>query len=83
MTDCIAAFATTGNQAEAEKIAAALVDGRFRVACALRLLEFIGDDSIVIIHDFWFRAGPKYTQKVAQGDSGYGISGPLRRSGAQ
>lgn len=59
------------------KIDAALVDGRFRVACALRLLEFIGDDSIVIIHDFWFRAGPKYTQKVAQGDThrvpGYNI----------
>ena len=32
-----------------------LVDGRFRAACALKALWYIGDASIVMIHDFYGR----------------------------
>lgn len=32
-----------------------LVDGRFRLQCALKLLSYIKDDSVVLIHDFWIR----------------------------
>ncbi|OHT14810.1 hypothetical protein TRFO_14735 [Tritrichomonas foetus] len=35
-----------------------LIDGRFRVACALNIFTEIDDDTIVIIHDFFNR--PKY-----------------------
>lgn len=38
-----------------DKIDFALVDGRFRVACVLKLLPFIHDNSIVVMHDFWLR----------------------------
>ena len=34
---------------------AALVDGRFRVACALKLLPFLTQDSVLFMHDFWRR----------------------------
>lgn len=44
--------------AEAESFDVALVDGRYRVACALRLLTLIHDSSLVILHDFWNR--PQY-----------------------
>lgn len=33
----------------------ALVDGRFRLQCALRLLPHLGPDSILLLHDFWVR----------------------------
>ena len=33
----------------------ALVDGRFRLQCALRLLPHLGPDSILLLHDFWGR----------------------------
>ncbi|KAK3279409.1 hypothetical protein CYMTET_12707 [Cymbomonas tetramitiformis] len=36
----------------------ALVDGRFRVACALKLLNYFHDESVLLIHDFWTR--PQY-----------------------
>eukprot|EP00040_Diaphanoeca_grandis_P007300 m.40421 g.40421 ORF g.40421 m.40421 type:complete len:399 (+) comp18480_c0_seq1:392-1588(+) len=36
----------------------ALVDGRYRAACALKLLNYIGPKSVVFIHDFFAR--PKY-----------------------
>ena len=32
-----------------------LVDGRFRLQCALKLLSYITNDSVVLIHDFWVR----------------------------
>ncbi|GAB5363699.1 hypothetical protein AAMO2058_000906400 [Amorphochlora amoebiformis] len=32
-----------------------LVDGRFRVGCALKALNYVDQNSIVIIHDFWKR----------------------------
>lgn len=32
-----------------------LVDGRFRVACALTALLNLSDKTIIIIHDFWTR----------------------------
>lgn len=32
-----------------------LVDGRARMACALRALEFIKDDGVVMMHDFYTR----------------------------
>ncbi len=32
-----------------------LVDGRLRLACALKALNFVDEDSIVMIHDFWSR----------------------------
>ena len=34
---------------------AALVDGRFRAACALRLLHHVNMESVVFMHDFWPR----------------------------
>ena len=33
----------------------ALVDGRFRLQCALRLLPYLHDDSVLLMHDFWVR----------------------------
>ena len=33
----------------------ALVDGRFRMQCALKLLPFLGTDSVLLMHDFWLR----------------------------
>jgi hypothetical protein len=33
-----------------------LVDGRFRVACALKSLEYVSDGSVVLIHDFFDRS---------------------------
>lgn len=32
-----------------------LVDGRFRLQCALKLLPFLENDSILLLHDFWIR----------------------------
>eukprot|EP00038_Savillea_parva_P012634 m.205950 g.205950 ORF g.205950 m.205950 type:complete len:364 (+) comp23142_c0_seq1:78-1169(+) len=37
---------------------AALVDGRFRVACALKLLPYLSQTSVLFMHDFWLR--PRY-----------------------
>lgn len=34
---------------------AALVDGRFRAACALRLLPYLAPGAVVLLHDFWSR----------------------------
>ena len=34
----------------------ALVDGRFRYQCALKLLPFLHADSVLLMHDFWLRA---------------------------
>ncbi len=31
------------------------VDGRFRLACALKALNYVDDLSVVVIHDFWGR----------------------------
>lgn len=33
----------------------ALVDGRFRLQCALKLLPFLKPTSVLFIHDFWLR----------------------------
>jgi hypothetical protein len=33
----------------------ALVDGRARLSCAIKLLPYLHNNSIVIIHDFWVR----------------------------
>ena len=33
----------------------ALVDGRFRVQCAIKLLPYLHDDSILLMHDFFVR----------------------------
>ena len=33
----------------------ALVDGRFRVQCAIKLLPYLHDDSVLLMHDFWVR----------------------------
>ena len=33
----------------------ALVDGRFRVQCALKLLPFLNEDSVLLMHDLWVR----------------------------
>ncbi|KAL7508946.1 hypothetical protein ACHAXN_008824 [Cyclotella atomus] len=32
-----------------------LVDGRFRLQCALKLLPFLESNSILLLHDFWIR----------------------------
>lgn len=37
---------------------AALIDGRFRVAAALKLLPYLHDKSVLFMHDFWRR--PNY-----------------------
>ena len=37
---------------------AALVDGRFRAACALKLLHFLNKNGVLFMHDFWLR--PEY-----------------------
>ena len=34
---------------------AALIDGRFRVAATLKLLNHVHADSVIFIHDFWLR----------------------------
>ena len=39
---------------------AALVDGRFRLAAALKLLNFVHSESVVFVHDFWMRMGPVF-----------------------
>ena len=39
---------------------AALVDGRFRVACALRLLPYLRRGAVIFIHDFWNRLDSFY-----------------------
>ena len=33
----------------------ALVDGRFRIQCALKLLPYLTNDSVLLLHDFWIR----------------------------
>jgi len=33
----------------------ALVDGRFRVQCAIKLLPYLHHDSVLLMHDFWIR----------------------------
>ena len=33
----------------------ALVDGRFRIQCALKLLPYLTNDSVLVLHDFWIR----------------------------
>jgi len=43
------------HDAGVDKFDAALVDGRFRMQCALRLLPYLRDDSVLIMHDFWVR----------------------------
>lgn len=45
---------------------AALVDGRFRVACALKLLSYLHSSSILFMHDFWLR--PRYHVVLAYYD---------------
>lgn len=42
------------------KFDAALVDGRFRTACSLKLLNYLHEDSVLIIHDFFPRAKSSY-----------------------
>jgi hypothetical protein len=39
---------------------AALVDGRFRISSALKLLHVIHSESVVFIHDFWPRVRPSH-----------------------
>mmetsp|Transcript_20911 Transcript_20911/g.35014 ORF Transcript_20911/g.35014 Transcript_20911/m.35014 type:complete len:402 (-) Transcript_20911:443-1648(-) len=34
---------------------AALVDGRYRIACALKLLHYLSPKSVLFVHDFWLR----------------------------
>ena len=45
-----------------EKWDVVLVDGRSRVACALKALEHIDDDSVVLFHDWQYR--PEYHKTV-------------------
>lgn len=33
----------------------ALVDGRFRIQCALKLLPYLHSESVLLLHDFWVR----------------------------
>jgi hypothetical protein len=33
----------------------ALVDGRFRLQCALKLLPYLHSESVLLMHDFWLR----------------------------
>jgi len=40
---------------QAKHFDAALVDGRYRVACALKLLNYLSPESVLFIHDFWNR----------------------------
>jgi hypothetical protein len=35
----------------------ALVDGRFRLQCATKLLPYLHSDSVLLMHDFWLRQG--------------------------
>jgi hypothetical protein len=35
----------------------ALVDGRFRLQCALKLLPYLHPNSVLLMHDFWLRFG--------------------------
>jgi len=44
------------DQARIPRYDAALVDGRHRVACALKLLAYFDHNSILFMHDFWQRA---------------------------
>eukprot|EP00470_Lotharella_oceanica_P012109 CAMPEP_0170186324 /NCGR_PEP_ID=MMETSP0040_2-20121228/38792_1 /TAXON_ID=641309 /ORGANISM="Lotharella oceanica, Strain CCMP622" /LENGTH=340 /DNA_ID=CAMNT_0010433015 /DNA_START=22 /DNA_END=1044 /DNA_ORIENTATION=- len=41
--------------ADIDRYDAALVDGRYRVACALKLLAWLNENSVLILHDFWER----------------------------
>jgi hypothetical protein len=43
------------DEAGVTKYDVALVDGRFRLQCALRLLPYLHDDSVLLMHDFWVR----------------------------
>ena len=42
-----------------ESLDLALVDGRFRLQCALKLLPFLNDGSVLLVHDFWVRQKPE------------------------
>jgi hypothetical protein len=42
-------------QANITKFDVALVDGRFRVQCALKLLPYLHSESVLLMHDFWVR----------------------------
>ena len=37
------------------KFDVALVDGRFRLQCALKLLPYLHSESVLLMHDFWLR----------------------------
>ena len=43
------------DKANVTKLDVALVDGRFRVQCALKLLPYLHSDSVLLMHDFWIR----------------------------
>ena len=61
--DIFEAYVENGGRAVADTFGAAdsvdfaLVDGRFRVACALRLLPMLRERAVVVLHDFWARVG--------------------------
>ena len=38
-----------------ESLDIVLVDGRFRLQCALKLLPYLHKDSVLLLHDFWIR----------------------------
>ena len=50
-----ASFTRAVSETDVKILDVALVDGRFRTQCALKLLPFLGPDSILLLHDFWVR----------------------------
>mmetsp|Transcript_51413 Transcript_51413/g.160448 ORF Transcript_51413/g.160448 Transcript_51413/m.160448 type:complete len:261 (-) Transcript_51413:28-810(-) len=44
-------------QANGSRLDAVLIDGRFRVASALRILPWLHSRSVIFVHDFWNRIG--------------------------
>ncbi len=51
----INSIVNASREAGVMKFDAALVDGRFRLQCTLRLLPYLHDDSVLLMHDFWVR----------------------------
>lgn len=56
--DLVAAMSTYVNaidKFDVKQLDIVLVDGRFRLQCALKLLPYLQNDSVLLLHDFWVR----------------------------
>jgi hypothetical protein len=55
MESALSIYVNSIDKVNVTSLDVALVDGRFRFQCALKLLPLLHDESIVFMHDFWMR----------------------------